>query len=127
ECSFFSDGIRLDGILQCQDGETPPSGFPAVIVCSGYQGLKEWIPPEMWSDFTRAGFACLAFDYRGFGTSDGERGRLIPMEQVTDVSGALTWLAQQPEIDPDRIGLIGWGLGGGVAVQTAADDRRVRA
>ncbi len=127
ECAFYSDGIRLDGILQCPDGEAPAGGFPAIIVCSGYQGLKEWIPPKMWSDLTRAGFACFTFDYRGFGTSDGEPGRLIPMEQVEDVDNAFTWLTRQEDIDPERIGLIGWGLGGGIAVQAAADNPRIRA
>lgn len=127
ECSFYSDGVRLDGILQCPDGEPPKGGFPAIIVCSGYQGLKELIPGKLWGAITDAGFACFSFDYRGFGTSDGDPGRLIPMEQVADVRNAFTWLAQQSEVNVDRIGLIGWGFGGGIVVQAAADDARVRA
>lgn len=127
ECSFYSDGVRLDGILQCPDGDPPQGGFPAIIVCSGYQGLKELIPGKLWGSITDAGFACFAFDYRGFGTSDGESGRLIPMEEVADVSNAFTWLTQQTEVNADRIGLIGWGFGGGIVVQATADDQRVRA
>lgn len=36
--------------------------------------MKELIPAKLWGPFTDAGYACFSFDYRGFGTSDGERG-----------------------------------------------------
>lgn len=125
ECTFYSDGVRLDGVLQCPDGAAPAGGFPVIVVCSGYQGLKELIPGKLWQSITDAGFACFSFDYRGFGTSDGDSGRLIPAEQVEDVYHGVTWLTQQDDIDAGRIGLIGWGFGGGIALQAAADDSRV--
>ena len=98
-----------------------------VVLCSGFQGLKELIPAKFWGPFTDAGYACFAFDYRGFGTSDGERGRMLPLEQVEDVQNAVTLLQQQSELNPRQIGLVGWGLGGGIVVQAAAEDTRVRA
>lgn len=127
EVVFYSDGVRLEGLLQRPDGLRTGERRPAVILCSGYQGLKEIIPAKLWGPFTAAGYVCLAFDYRGFGTSDGERGRMLPLEQVEDIRNAITFLEQQPEVDPAAIGLVGWGFGGGVVVQTAADDTRVRA
>lgn len=125
DCQFYSDGIRLDGLLHLPDD--PPRGarYPVIVLCSGFQGLKELIPAKLRGPFTDAGFACFAFDYRGFGTSDGERGRMIPREQVEDVQSAVTFLQQQPELDAKRIGLVGWGFGGGVVVQAAAEDTRV--
>ncbi len=126
-CEFYSDGIRLEGLLQLPDGSPPQLHLPVVLLCSGFQGLKELIPAKLWGAFTAAGYACFAFDYRGFGTSDGERGRILPCEQVEDVQNAITLLHQQPELDPERIGLLGWGLGGGIVVQAAAEDPRVRA
>ena len=126
QSTFYSDGIRLDGLLQCPD--RPAHGrLPTVVLCSGYQGLKEIMPAKFWGPFTDAGYACFAFDYRGFGTSEGERGRFLPEELVEDVRNAITFLGQQPPLDPDRIGLLGWGFGGGVVVQAAAQDTRVRA
>jgi pimeloyl-ACP methyl ester carboxylesterase len=124
---FYSDGIRLEGLLQLPDGLQPGERRPAVVICSGFQGLKELIPAKLWGPFTGAGYACLAFDYRGFGTSDGERGRVVPHEQVEDVRNAITFLQQQAEVDPQATGLVGWGLGGGIVVQAAAEDDRVRA
>jgi pimeloyl-ACP methyl ester carboxylesterase len=127
QLEFYSDGIRLEGLLQLPDGLQANQRVPVVVLCSGFQGLKELIPAKLWHPFTDAGYACFAFDYRGFGTSDGERGRVLPLEQVEDIENAVTFLQQQPEIDPERIGLLGWGLAGGLVVQAGAEDLRVKA
>jgi alpha-beta hydrolase superfamily lysophospholipase len=127
ELSFFSDGIRLDGLLQMPDGLRVGERRQSVVLCSGFQGLKELIPAKLWGPLTWAGFICFAFDYRGLGTSAGERGRIIPAEQVADVRAAITLVQQQPEVEPTRIGLVGWGFGGGIVVQAAAEDERVAA
>jgi len=126
ECTFFSDGIRLDGLLQFPE-QVPHGGMPVMVLCSGYQGLKEIMPAKFWGPFTDAGYACFAFDYRGFGTSEGERGRLLPEELAEDVQNAITFLEQQPELDPARVGLLGWGFGGGIVVHAAAQDARSHA
>lgn len=125
--TFFSDGLRLDGLLQLPEGAMPTSGWPVVVFCSGFQGLKELIPGKFWGALTAAGIACFSFDYRGFGTSEGERGRMIPMEQVEDVANAVTRISQESEIDAGRLALVGWGFGGGVVVQAGAQDKRVKA
>lgn len=124
--TFYSSGLRLDGDLYLPDGDTAGGGWPGVIACSGYQGLKNIHPARFARVLTPLGYACLAFDYRGFGSSEGERGRLVPQEQVEDVRSAVTFLETAPEIDGSHIGLIGWALGGGVAIEEAADDPRVR-
>jgi len=121
--SFFSEGLRLDGDLYL-----PGTGRrPALVALSGYQGLKGIHPARFARALVPEGYACLAFDYRGFGASEGPRGRLVPQEQAEDARAAVSFLAAQPEIDPGRIGLVGWALGGGVAIAAAADDARVRA
>ncbi len=126
-CEFYSDGIRLEGLLQIPEGASPDGGRAVIILCSGFQGLKELIPAKLWGPLTEVGFASFAFDYRGFGTSEGERGRVQPGEQVEDIQNAVTFLQQQPEVGRECIGLIGWGFGGGVVVQAAAEDTRIRA
>ena len=52
---------------------------------------------------------------------------MLPAEQVADVRNAITFLQALPEVRDDAIGLVGWGFGGGIVVQAAAEDRRVRA
>lgn len=123
---FYSDRLRIDGDLYLPDGPVDEP-LPAVITASGYTGLKDIHPARFARSLAPAGYACLAFDYRGHGYSEGERGRLVPQEQVEDVRAAVSFMAAQPEIDERRIGLLGWALGGGVVLAEAADDPRVAA
>jgi pimeloyl-ACP methyl ester carboxylesterase len=125
--SFFSARLRLDGDLYLPEDIPAGARLPAVIPCSGYTGLKDIHPARFARALVPHGYACLAFDYRGFGASEGERGRLVPQDQVEDVRAAVSFLASVPEVDGDRIGLLGWALGGGVVIAEAADDARVRA
>jgi pimeloyl-ACP methyl ester carboxylesterase len=122
---FFADGHRLDGDLYLPDAGAAPT--PVLIALSGYLGLKGIHPARFARALTPRGWACLCFDYRGFGRSDGERGRIIPQEQAEDVRAAVSFLATVPAVDAGRLGLLGWALGGAVAIAAAADDDRVRA
>jgi dienelactone hydrolase len=84
--------------------------------------------PDFAERFAAAGFVTLAFDYRYFGDSEGEpRCQLFPLEQVEDVRNAITWVSDQPEVDPQRIGVWGTSYGGGIVVYTATFDRRIKA
>jgi pimeloyl-ACP methyl ester carboxylesterase len=107
--------------------EDAPSPYRAIVGCSGYQGLKTIHPARFARSLTPLGYACLAFDYRGFGASEGERGRLDPGAQTEDVLAAVSYLCTRHDVDASRIGLIGWGLGGGIAVAAAARELRVSA
>src|SRR3954454_1999756 len=124
--SFESSGLRLDGDLHLPEG-SPGERLPGVVVCSGYQGLKDIHPARFARFLVPARFACLGFDYRGFGKSEGRLGRLFPEEQVEDTIAAVDFLASVPEVDSARIGLVGWGLGGGIVIAAAAAEPRVRA
>lgn len=124
---FFSSGLRLDADLHLPDGDGAAAPYPVVVPASGYQGLKVIHPERFARALTRRGYAVLAFDYRGFGSSEGERGRLVPQDWVQDVRAAVDRVSGHPELDPERVATLGWGLGGGVVVAEAADDPRVRA
>lgn len=124
---FFSNGLRLDADLHLPDDDGAGAPYPVVVPASGYQGLKVIHPLRFARVLTRCGYAVLAFDYRGFGASEGERGRLVPQEWAEDVRAAVDRVTSHPRLDPGRVAVLGWGLGGGVVVAEAADDPRVRA
>jgi len=124
---FCSNGSRLDADLHLPDDGGLGAPYPVVIPASGYQGLKVIHPERFARALTPRGYAVLAFDYRGFGLSEGERGRLVPQEWSEDVRSAVDRVHGHPDLDTDRIALLGWGLGGGVVVHEAADDTRVGA
>jgi pimeloyl-ACP methyl ester carboxylesterase len=69
----------------------------------------------------------LRFDMRGCGQSEGEKGRVICLEQVEDTRNALTFLARQPNVEAERIGVIGTSFGGAVAVYTGGIEPRIAA
>ncbi len=100
--------------------------FPGIVLCHGFAGVKELLLPAYAERFATAGYAALAFDYRGFGGSQGERGRILPERQISDILSAIGFLTNQPEIAADRIALWGTSLGGANAVVAATRDPRVR-
>ncbi|MPY85660.1 MAG: alpha/beta fold hydrolase [Actinophytocola sp.] len=124
---FFSDGHRIDADLHLPDDGGQAAPYPVVVAASGYQGLKVIHPERFARALAPLGYGVLAFDYRGFGLSEGERGRLVPQEWAVDVRTAVDRVSGHHDVDAERIALLGWGLGGGVVVSAAADDPRVRA
>lgn len=125
-CSFESAGLKLAGMLYEPPGEPSPRGRAGIVLCQGYTGTKEMFLPLLAAAFAEAGAAALIFDYRGYGESEGERGRLFPEEELEDIRAALEFVASEPGVDVGRLGLFGTSFGGGLAVAAAAADQRVR-
>lgn len=121
---FFSEGAALAGILYCPATQAEPG--PGIVLCQGYTGTKEMFLPILARAFCERGFTCLVFDYRGWGESAGERGRLFPLEQVADIRNALTFLEMQDGVDRERLGLYGTSFGGANVVYVTALDARVK-
>jgi fermentation-respiration switch protein FrsA (DUF1100 family) len=112
--SFESDGETLRGWLYLPRIRQSGKKLPGIVTANAMTGVKEINLPDYSQLFAEAGFATIAFDYRYWGESSGEpRYHLAPMEHREDIRSALTFLSDQPEVDPDRIG--GWGvsMGGG--------------
>jgi len=125
---FYSGpGVRLAGIIELPPDYQEGQKRPGIVLAHGPGGAKEKLLPDVSRFFAAGGYAVLRFDYRGFGESDGPKDRLIPLENVDDVLAAVTFLQQQPEVDPARTGLWGTGTGGANVIWAAAVDSRVKA
>jgi alpha-beta hydrolase superfamily lysophospholipase len=127
QAPFYSEGYQLAGTVYVPDDYRTGEKRPAIVPCSGYQGVQSFYPRLFARQLTQAGYVCLGFDYRGFARSEGPRGRVILDEQVVDIRNAITWLSLQPEVEPQCLGLVGWGMGAANVVRAAAQDERVRA
>jgi uncharacterized protein len=125
--TFPSDGLKLSGVVHVPDGLKPGERRPAIVMMHGFGANKNGGPEWVCRQFESWGYVALRFDYRGCGDSEGERGRVIAMEEVADACNAVTYLAGRAGVDPDRIALCGSSLGAGVAVHAAAIDSRVGA
>jgi fermentation-respiration switch protein FrsA (DUF1100 family) len=106
------------------EGEGP---FPAIVMAGGWCYVKELVQPYYAEMFAKAGFAALLFDYRNFGSSDGDRRQHIdPNMQVEDYKNAISKLETLDEIDADRIGAWGLSYSGGHVLIVGATDPRVK-
>jgi uncharacterized protein len=124
---FFSEGVRLAGDLYRPAGSRAGDGHAGVVLCHGYNGIKDLYLPDAARRLAECGIVALAFDYKGWGKSDGPPRRLDPYGRVADAQAALTVLADRPEVDARRLALFGWSFGCATAVWVAAFDERVRA
>src|SRR5215212_11636312 len=125
---FKSAGLTLKGIVHLPPDYQRGERRPCFLVLHGFGGNKDTnnseTPARMLADW---GYVTLRWDMRGCGQSEGERGRVICLDQVEDTRSALSYMASRPEVDPDRIAVVGSSFGGAVSVYTAGVDRRVAA
>ena len=125
--TFYSEGHQLKGTVYLPEDYREGEKRPVIISNSGYQGFNEFYPKLFSRYFTAAGYIGIGFDYRGFAESEGPQGRVMLDEQVQDIRNCITFALVQPEVDPARVGLLGWGMGALNVVEAAAVDERVKA
>jgi pimeloyl-ACP methyl ester carboxylesterase len=125
--SFKSEGLTLAGIVREPEGARAGRG-PAFIVLHGFgSNMNAGNVLGPCAMLGELGYVTLRFDMPGCGESEGERGRLICLEQVAATRAALATLAAHPGVDPDRIALVGSSFGAAVAVYTGGVEPRVAA
>jgi uncharacterized protein len=95
---------------------------PAIVICPGFAGNKCGkfrMFVTLGKELAKVGFAVLRFDYRGAGDSEGEFHDITLEGKISDTLKCVNFLAQHPQIDPNRLGLLGRSLGGAIAVLAA--------
>ncbi len=126
--TFESDGLKLAGVVHTPADLRPGERRPAFLVLHGFGGNKDG-DGSVWpaKQLAAWGYVAMRFDYRGCGESEGRRGWIICLEQVEDTKNAVTYMQSRPDVDPDRVALIGSSFGAAVAVYTGGVDPRVAA
>ena len=125
EMSFHSRGTRCGARLYRPAGVGTP---PLVVMAHGFGGEMEWGLPAFASRFAGAGLAVFMFDYRNFGSSDGEPRRLVsPRRHRRDWASALEFARTIPGVDAGRMALWGTSFGGGHVLMTASRTPGIRA
>jgi dipeptidyl aminopeptidase/acylaminoacyl peptidase len=114
-----SDGITLRGWY------IPSQNGAAVILAHGYVDNRAFLLPEA-AFLSRTGYGVLLFDFRGHGDSGTAIVTLGDHEQ-RDLLAALDFVVAQPDVDPDRIGGLGFSMGAATLAGVAAEDDRLRA
>src|ERR1044071_266295 len=125
---FQSDGLKIAGLIDLPADFKAGERRPAFIVLHGFGGNKDGQGQAVVAkQFAQWGYVTLRIDFRGCGESEGEHGRIICLDQVADTRNAISFFSTRPEIDPQRIALVGSSFGAAVAVFTGGADRRVAA
>lgn len=119
-------GIPLTGDLYLPKGAA--GKLAAVAVCGPFGAVKEQAAGLYADEMAARGFAALAFDPSFIGESGGEmRNVASPDINTEDISAAVDFLSVQPFADAERIGVIGICGFGGMALNAAALDTRIKA
>ncbi len=121
QVSYSSGSEKVQGMLYTPQGKGP---FPAIMVIHEWWGLNDWVK-EQASKLADEGYVALAVDlYRGKVASSSEEAhelmRGVPEDRARqDLDAAFTFLKSQNNVKGDRIGAIGWCMGGGYSLDVA--------
>jgi len=121
DVSYKSGDDTVNAVLYTPKGKGP---FPALIVVHEWWGLNDWVK-EQADKLAEQGYVALAIDlYRGkvATTADvaHELMRGVPDDRSDrDLRAAFDYLKSLPDVKTDRIGAIGWCMGGGYAMDVA--------
>jgi dienelactone hydrolase len=135
-------GLRVPAILYRP--KTPAARGPALIVVNGHGGDKySWYAFYSGVLYARAGAVVLTYDPIGEGERNSRResgtrahdqvlappemGRRLGGLMITDLRQAVSLLRERPEVDPRRIGAMGYSMGSFVLALTGAVEQRLRA
>ena len=119
------------GITLAADMYTPKNAggkLPAIAVCGPFGAVKEQCSGLYAQTLAERGFLTIAFDPSFTGESGGQpRYMASPDINTEDFMAAVDFLSVQENVDPERIGILGICGWGGMALNTAALDTRIKA
>jgi len=125
--AYPSDDLTITGVMHVPHGEGP---FPVAVLNHGY------VPPERyWSGadtlyaaeyLAERGYLTVAPDFRGWGGSEGGD-NYFRTGLVVDVLNLISSLPSLPQADPERVGMWGHSMGGGVTTKAVVVDPRIKA
>jgi carboxymethylenebutenolidase len=122
--SYKSGDETVQGVLYKPSDKGP---FPAIIVIHEWWGLNDWVKDQA-SKLADQGYVTLAIDlYRGKVAKTPDEAheimRGVPEDRAKrDLHAAFEFLAAQPNVKKDRIGAIGWCMGGGYSLDVALQE-----
>jgi pimeloyl-ACP methyl ester carboxylesterase len=111
--------------IQLSGWYIPSQNSAAVILLHGF-GSNRLEMVSRAEALARHGFGVLLYDLRGHGESQGDS-RTFGWGDLSDVESALQFLADRDEVDPERIGILGFSTGGQIALRAAAEYDQIQA
>lgn len=122
-----SKAQNLAGVLHIPESA---KNAPAVILCHGFSGDKIGkyrLRVRIARELCRNGFAVLRFDFSGHGDSDGELEDISITQELDDLECAISFLKSRPEVNKEKIGIVGHSLGGEIVILETAKNKELKA
>ena len=121
-------GIDLTGDLYLPKDFDSSKKYAGIAVAGPFGAIKEQVSGLYAQEMAKAGFVALAFDPSFTGESGGvARNVSSPEINTEDFSAAIDFLMTRDFIDPERVGIIGVCGWGGIGLNAAAADTRIKA
>jgi alpha/beta superfamily hydrolase len=122
---FFHCGtIVLEGVLEIPEGMN--KAVPGAVICHPHPlyggNMYNNVTSALKKGLIARGIACLRFNFRGTGQSEGSHGDGV--DELEDVRAALDYLAAQQQVDADRLVVAGYSFGCWVGLRSVAKDSR---
>jgi len=128
QIKYPSDGLIITGILQVPISGEPP--YPVIVMNHGFFSRTVYNSgdgTDRAAEFlNRYGYLTVSSDYRSWGDSDTDVS-LFYSGLAIDVVNLMNAIPSIPQADPERIGMWGHSMGGGVTLKVLAIDSRVKA
>ena len=127
--SYKSGDETVHAILYAPSGQGP---FPGILVIHEWWGLNDWVKEEA-AKISDLGYVTLAIDlYRGKVATTPEEAheimRGVPEDRAKrDLHAAIEFLRSQDNVKRDQLGVIGWCMGGGYALDVALQEPTLKA
>ena len=118
------EDTTLEAYFATPSGEGP---FRTLVMVGGYDGTKEELYLAGGVAALRRGYAVLMIDGPGQGGALIEQGLFFRPDWETVVTPQIDWLLTRPEVDPERIALMGRSWGGYLAPRAATAEHRIAA
>lgn len=117
------EGTTYPGIFMLGEGDGPR---PVMVFCNGLDSVKEMITLAVRDTFALRGISLLAIDHPGVGEALRLQGLNAIPESERWASAAVDYLETRPDVAADRIGMMGWSLGGYYSPRAACYEKRFR-
>jgi len=123
DIEFQSGDLKCRAYLYRPDQST---ASPIIVMAHGLGGTRKMRLTAFAERFVKEGYACLVFDYRYFGDSDGKPRQLLDIQcQLEDWKAAIRYARSLPNIDASHIVRWGSSFSGGHVLATAAQDANI--
>lgn len=123
--SYYSDGLKINGLLTQPKGDMPEGGWPAIVFVHGYIAPTTYRTTEKYVEYidnlARNGFVVFKIDLRGHGDSEGRpSGAYMSGDYIIDTLNAYAALEKSDFVNPKKIGLWGHSMAGNVTMRSFA-------